>query len=141
MNKNRSWLALITWCVTRALIVGLGSAVVFTGAAVAFAVSAGAKPVAAATQDADNPRERVVAGLVTDDHCGARHDMDSGMNPTECTKMCVRNGSRYVLVEGNKRYALAGSESQLSSLAGQRVNIAGTLDGNTIKVVSTSSGQ
>ena len=141
MNKNRSWLALITWCVTRALIVGLGSAVVFTGAAVAFAVSAGAKPVAAATQDADNPRERVFAGLVTDDHCGARHDMDSGMNPTECTKMCVRNGSRYVLVEGNKRYALAGNESQLSSLAGQRVNIAGTLDGNTIKVVSTSSGQ
>jgi hypothetical protein len=120
----------------------LGSAVLFTGAAVALAASSGVKPVAAATQDdADNPRGRVFAGLITDDHCGARHDMDSGMNPTECTKMCVRNGSRYVLVEGNKRYALAGSESQLGSLAGQRVNIAGILDGNTIKVVSTSSGQ
>jgi hypothetical protein len=119
----------------------LGSAVLFTGAAAAFAVSDSGKPVAAATQEADNPRGRVFAGLITDDHCGARHDMDSGMNPTECTKMCVRNGSRYVLVEGNKKYALAGSESQLGALAGQRVNIAGTLDGNTIKVVSTSSRQ
>ncbi len=141
MNKNRPWLPLITYCVTPALVVALGSAVLFTGAAVAFAVSDGAKPVSAATQEADNPRERVFAGLITDDHCRARHDMDSGMNPTECTKMCVRNGSRYVLVEGNKRYALAGSESQLGALAGQRANIAGTLDGNTIKVTSTSSGQ
>jgi hypothetical protein len=63
------------------------------------------------------------------------------MNPAECTKMCVRAGSKYVLVVGSKRYALAGSESQLDGLAGQRANIAGTLDGNTIKVSSTSSGQ
>jgi hypothetical protein len=140
LNKDRPWLALITFCVTPALIVALGSAVLFTGAAAAFAVSDSARPVAT-TQEADNPRERVFAGLITDDHCGARHDMDSGMNPTECTKMCVRNGSKYVLVEGNKRYALAGSESQLGGLAGQRANIAGTLDGNRIKVSSTSSGR
>jgi len=55
--------------------------------------------------------------------------------------MCVRNGSRYVLVEGNKRYALTGNEGHLDALAGQRVKIAGTLNGNTIKVDSTSSVQ
>jgi len=78
------------------------------------------------------------AGLVTDDHCGARHDMDSGMSPAECTKMCVRNGSSYVLIEGDKRYALAGGEGELDRLAGQRAIIAGTLAGNTIQVDSTA---
>ena len=141
MNNRRAWFGLIAFCVTPALLFALGAAVLFMGAAFAFAGSDAAKPVAAATHQADNPRERVFAGLLTDDHCGARHDMDSDMNPTECTKMCVRNGSRYVLVEGNKRYALAGNESQLDALAGQRVNVAGTLNGNTIKVESTSSVQ
>ena len=62
--------------------------------------------------------------------------MDSGKSPMECTKMCVRNGSKYVLVEGDKKYALAGNESELDGLADQRVKIVGSLDGNTIKVTS-----
>jgi len=139
--NNRRWFGLITFCVTPALVVALGLALLFAGVAVAFAVSDGGKPVAAAAQAAYSPRIRVFSGLITDDHCAARHEMDSGMNPAECTKMCVRNGSRYALVEGDKRYALEGSKSQLDGLAGQRANIAGTLDGNTIKVTSTGSGQ
>jgi hypothetical protein len=67
--------------------------------------------------------------------------MDSGKSPLECTKMCVRNGSKYVLVEGDKKYELAGNESELDGLAGQRVKIVGSLDGNTIKVASINSGQ
>lgn len=140
MDKNPSWFSLIIFCVTPALVVALGAAVLFAGA-VAFAVSGSGKPTGAAVQDSGNSPERIFAGLVTDDHCGARHDMDSDMNPTECTKMCVRNGSKYVLVVGNKRYALAGSERQLDGLAGQRAKIAGTLEGNTIKVGLRSSGQ
>jgi hypothetical protein len=139
LNKHRSWLALITLCVTPALIVALGLAILFAGAAVAFAASNDPRPAAA--QEADKPRERVFAGLITDEHCGARHDMDSGMNPTECTKMCVRTGSKYVLVVGEKRYALVGGENQFDDLAGQRANVAGILDGNTIKVSSVSSVQ
>jgi hypothetical protein len=123
------------------LILALGLAVLFAGAAVAFAVSDGGKPAGAATRAAANPRARVFAGVITDDRCGARHDRDSGMNPTECTKMCVRNGSKYVLIQGNRRYALEGDESQLGGLAGQRANVAGTLDGNTLKVDSTSAVQ
>jgi hypothetical protein len=42
--------------------------------------------------------------------------MDSGKNTMECTKMCVRNGSRYVLVEGDKRYELAGTDSERGEL-------------------------
>jgi hypothetical protein len=67
--------------------------------------------------------------------------MDSGMSPAECTKMCVRNGSRYVLVKGSKTYALAGDESKLEGLAGQRATIVGPLTGHTIKVISTTSAQ
>jgi hypothetical protein len=66
--------------------------------------------------------------------------MDSDKDPTGCAKMCVRNGSKYVLVQGDKRYALAGSESQLEGLAGQRANITGILNGNTIKVSAISPG-
>jgi len=139
VNRSRSWFGLIKLCATPALGVALGCAILFTSAVVAFAVAGGGEPVEAAAPETHEPGERMFAGLVTDDHCGARHDMDSGMSPTECTKMCVRNGSRYVLVEGDKRYALAGTESKLDGLAGQRAKISGTLAGNTIKVDSTSS--
>jgi len=67
--------------------------------------------------------------------------MDSGMNPAECTKMCVRNGSRYVLVKGSKTYALAGDESKLEGLAGQRATIVGALAGHTSKIVGTTAAE
>jgi len=138
LSKSKSWFTFVTFCATPALAVALGSAILFAGAAVALAAPGGAKP--AATQKSNKAR-RAFAGLITDDRCGARHDMDSGKSTTECTKMCVRNGSKYVLVEGDKKYDLAGSGSELDGLAGQRVKIIGSLDGNTIKVDSISSGQ
>ena len=139
MIKRPSWFTLITLCTTPALVVALSLAVLFTSGAVAFATAGGGKP--AANQESSKAKQRVFAGLVTDDHCGGRHDMDSGKSPMECTKMCVRNGSKYVLVEGDKKYDLAGNESELDGLAGQRVKIVGSLDGNTIKVASIISGQ
>jgi hypothetical protein len=138
VNKTRSWFALIRFCATPALAVALGCAILFTSAVVAFAVAGGGEPVEAATQETHSPRERMFAGLVTDDRCGARHDMHSDMNPAECTRMCVRNGSRYVLVEGDKKYALDGNENNLDGIAGQRAKVAGIFDGKTIKVSSAN---
>ena len=139
MIKRPSWFTLITLCTTQALVVALSLAILFTGAAGAFAAADGGKPTT--NQESSKVKGRVFAGLVTDDHCGGRHDMDSGKSTMECTKMCVRNGSKYVLVEGDKKYDLAGNESELDGLAGQRVKIVGSLDGNTIKVASIISGQ
>jgi hypothetical protein len=136
VNNNRSWCMLITVCAAPALMVALGAAVLFTSAAVTFAVAGSGKP---ATQGADDPKVRIFSGLITDDHCGARHDMDSDKSPTECTKMCVRNGSRYLLVQGDRRFVLEGNERRLEEQAGQRTNITGSLDGNTIKVSSASA--
>jgi hypothetical protein len=137
LNTRPSCFTLITLCTTRALLVALSSAVLFTSAAVAFAAADGGKP----TTNQESSKARVFTGLVTDDRCGGRHDMDSGKSTMECTKMCVRNGSKYVLVEGDKKYELAGNESALDAQAGQRVKIIGSLDGNTIKVTSINSGQ
>ncbi len=139
MNKGRSWVALVALCTTRALAVALVSGVLFASATFVLAAAKGGKPVP--TPESTTSKGRVFAGLITDSHCGARHDMDSGKNTMECTKMCVRNGSRYVLVEGDKRYELAGTDSELDGLAGQRVKVVGSLAGNTITIGSISSGQ
>jgi hypothetical protein len=141
VSNPRAWFALITSCAVPALAVALGSAVLFTSAAVGFASDEGSITVEAATQVASDIRQRIFTGLITDDHCRARHDMDSGKSTKECTKMCVRNGSKYVLVEGDKKYDLAGSEAEFDDLAGERVRVVGSLDGNTIKVDSISTGQ
>jgi hypothetical protein len=137
--KRSSWFKLITLCTTQTLVVALSLAVLFTGAAGAFAAADGGKPTT--NQESSKVKGRVFAGLVTDDRCGGRHDMDSGKSPMECTRMCVRNGAKYVLVEGDKKYELAGNESELDGQAGQRVKIIGSLDGNTIRVTSINSGQ
>jgi hypothetical protein len=139
LSNRRSWLAIVRFYATPALVIALGCAILFASVVVAFAVARGGEPVVATTPETHSRGERMFVGLVTDDHCGARHEMDSGMNSSECTKMCVRNGSRYVLVQGNKRYLLVGSESKLDGLAGQRANIAGILNGKTIKLSSTNS--
>jgi hypothetical protein len=46
----------------------------------------------------------------------------------------VRKGAHYVLVDGEKIYALEGDHSQVEKLAGERVNVNGMLEGGTIKV-------
>ena len=78
LNNRRSWFALITFCATPALVVALGLAILFAGAAVAFAGPGGAE--AGRNSWSKQSKGRIFAGLITDDHCGARHDMDSGMS-------------------------------------------------------------
>jgi hypothetical protein len=51
----------------------------------------------------------------------------------------VRNGARYVLVDGEKIYALAGDSTQLEKMAGERVNVSGILKDDTITVKGVTS--
>jgi hypothetical protein len=92
-----------------------------------------------ATQDGSSAGGETFAGLITDDHCGARHDMGSNKNPAECARACVRNGAKYALVNGDKSYALAGNAQELSRRSGQRVTLTGSLEGNTIQVRSIAA--
>jgi hypothetical protein len=75
-------------------------------------------------------------GLVTDSYCGARHQRHSNLTPEVCARMCLRNGATYVLVDGDHRYKLSGSEESLSKLLGTRASITGTRQGETISVSS-----
>lgn len=76
-------------------------------------------------------------GIITDSHCGARHT-NLERSAAECTRMCVRDGSKYVLVNGDKGYEITGDPGQISQLAGQRVKLIGALAGGRIKVTSAT---
>ncbi|MGH9502478.1 MAG: hypothetical protein ACRD20_06475 [Terriglobales bacterium] len=158
-EQPRSWLSLVIFCAVTVLIAALGAAVLFAGASVAFAVahpgqventdpipSESVVPVMMAEAPVEQPTLSepledgatgsvgTFAGMITDSRCGARHRMNSDKTSAECTRSCVRKGAHYVLVDGEKIYALQGDHRQLEKLAGQRVNVTGMLEGDTIKV-------
>src|SRR5215472_18951240 len=90
--------------------------------------------LAAATLFAQSPSggnsaTKTLTGQVTDSMCGATH-MDKSKTPAECTRTCVQQGQKYALVVGKKVYTLEGHDSELDKLAGQRVTVAGKLNGD-----------
>ncbi|HEV2715279.1 MAG TPA: hypothetical protein VGU64_08440 [Terriglobales bacterium] len=136
-RQNHSWLALITFCATTALVAALGLAILIASATVAYAIAQSLKlPSSHTNQPAAPLAEQSFSGVVTDSHCGARHAKNSGKSPAECARACVRNGLQYTLVDGDKVYVLQGQGADLDRLAGQRTTIGGTLSGNTIQVNS-----
>jgi hypothetical protein len=74
-----------------------------------------------------------VSGVVSDAMCGAKHMMQD-KSAAECTRECVKKGSKFALVSGDKLYTLEGHEAELDKYAGQRVTISGTATGDTIAV-------
>jgi len=160
-----SWLALVAFCGVTTLTVALGFGVLFAGGSVTFAVARSAHvsdekqldtQVAPASRDkyveADLPRtsqlkqidesgasSQTFAGMITDSHCGARHSMKSGKSSAECARSCVRNGAHYVLVDGDRNHPLDGNSKQFEALAGERVEVVGMLEGDTIKVKTVAS--
>jgi hypothetical protein len=81
-------------------------------------------------------------GEVSDSMCGAKHMEGS---PAECTKACVKQGSKYALVVGEKVYTLESSDkavlSKLDELAGQKAKVKGVAKGDTIAVSSVAAGK
>ena len=147
MKNHRSWFALVTFCATTAVVVALGMGIFFASVTVAFAVARTVSPVVssdlnrqavsgASAQPQASTGGESFTGVVTDDHCGARHDMGSDKSPSECAKACVRNGAKYALVDGDRTYSLEGNSEELARAAGLRVTVVGSREGNTIEVNS-----
>ena len=134
--QKGTWLGLLTFCSLMTLAASLGLAGLFAGGAAAFATSGGEQ---GQVQKSDPVALQSFSGMITDSQCGARHDQSSGKRSAECARMCVRNGSKYVLVNGDQKNILEGNEAALDHLAGQRVTVKGTLAGDTIKVSSVSA--
>lgn len=86
---------------------------------------------------ADKPQ--TFTGTVSDAMCGAKHTMAG--SDAECTKACVKEGSGYALVVGDKVYKLTGKLDGLDALAGEQAKVTGTQDGDKINVESVSAAK
>jgi hypothetical protein len=82
-------------------------------------------------------------GTVSDAMCGAKHEMSG--SAAGCTRGCVKHGSKYALVSGDKVYTLntrdKAADAELDKLAGEKATVKGTLDGNSIEVASVAAAK
>src|SRR5260370_36774685 len=83
---------------------------------------------------------QTLTGTVSDAMCGAHHMMQ-GASAAQCTRECVKRGSDFALVSGDKVYTLKGGKTQLDKFAGQNVTIKGKVDGKTITVDSIEAAK
>ena len=74
-------------------------------------------------------------GTISDSMCKRKHMMP-GMSDAKCIEECVKAGSSYVLIVGDKVYTLNAKKGALSAFAGTNVEILGELKGDTIQVGS-----
>lgn len=80
---------------------------------------------------------QTLTGTVSDSMCGAKH-MVTNVTPAQCTRECVKQGSDYALVSGDKVYTLKGDAKQIDKYAGQSVTVTGSVSGDTVTVKSIS---
>jgi len=136
------WVSLFVYCILAAFSTALVFAVVVAGGAVALA---GHQDAMAAKSPNELPSSAAhrqgtrFTGMITDSICGARHMRNSHLSSAECAQACVRKGANYVLVDGERRYLLIGGEDSVARLAGVRVNVIGTLEGDAILVNSAAA--
>jgi len=87
-------------------------------------------------------KDQTFTGEVSDAMCGAKHMME---NKAECTRDCVKKGSNYSLVVGDKVYTLhttnKGNLDELNSLAGEKAKVTGTANGDTIEVSKVAAAK
>jgi hypothetical protein len=77
-------------------------------------------------------------GVISDSMCVLHHESGAeGQDTTDedCTRDCVRGGSRYVLIVEKQVFAIANQDHEgLAAHAGRRVRVSGSRSGETITV-------
>ena len=131
MKHRRFWLELVTISAITSLALALALATVGVSATVASAED----PAPAQA----SPASQTFSGVVTCSLCGAKHNTSMNQSAAGCTKICLKKGGGYALVDGEKVYKLAGGTDYLDKFAGERVTVAGTLNGDTIRVTSVDA--
>ena len=85
-------------------------------------------------------KSETLSGEVSDSMCGAKHEMPG--KAADCTRACVKHGSNYALVVGDKVYTLQTSDQAtldtLDKLAGAKAKVTGEVDGTTVTVKSVT---
>lgn len=82
--------------------------------------------------------QQTYEGMVTCSRCGGRHPAKSGQTAAQCSLTCVRGGSGFALVDGEVLYVLNGDREMIKHYIGQRAEVAGLAEGNSIRVSSIS---
>ena len=81
--------------------------------------------------------KQTLTGAVSDSMCGMQHMAGS---PVECTRTCVGHGAKYMLVVGDKVYALNTTDKTvlavLDQQAGKNATVTGVVNGVGVEVSS-----
>lgn len=78
---------------------------------------------------------QTLTGTVSDAMCGKKHMMQ-GVTAAQCTRECVKSGSDYALVVGDKVYTLKGDKAVFDKFAGANVIVKGKTSGSVVTVES-----
>jgi len=78
-------------------------------------------------------------GTISDSMCKAKHGGDEhagkAKSDRDCVEKCIKGGSDYVFVSGDKVYTIANQKfAGLKTHAGHQVNLTGEMKGDTITV-------
>jgi hypothetical protein len=90
-------------------------------------------------------QEQTWTGVISDSMCKRHHESGAeGQDTTDpdCTRDCVKGGSRYVLVVDEVIHAVANQDhQQLPEYAGMRVVVRGVLRGDAIQVATVEKAR
>ena len=82
--------------------------------------------------------EQSWTATISDSMCKMKHESGAeGQETTNanCTRDCVKGGSKYVLIVGEKVYAVANQDhAGLAAHAGETVRVSGELKGEAITI-------
>lgn len=92
----------------------------------------------------DPPREEIFVGFITDTECGPDHSTmrakgGMGANDKQCTLACVAKGATFGFVDANRHFFQLDEQELPRPFAGEKVRVAGRIDGDTILVTSISA--
>ena len=137
MKENRFWLELVTLCAIASLALAIGIATLGVSAVLAFAKPSPVQSVPTEKTQAGEAQASF-SGVLTCSICGAKHDTRMNQSAAGCTKICLKKGASYALVDGDKVYKLQGNDEYLDKYAGERVTVSGTLQGDILQVNSVA---
>jgi hypothetical protein len=83
---------------------------------------------------------KTITGTVSDAMCGKTHMM-KGASAAKCTRECVKGGTDYALVVGDRVYTLQGDKAVIDKFAGANVAVKGELSGSTVTMESIKAAQ
>jgi hypothetical protein len=135
MKANRFWIEIITLCTGVAFALALTLAII--GAAV---VASGQTPEPPRSVAPPAARQQTFVGMVTCSRCLAKHSAKIGATASDCARVCIHDGAKFALVDGDQTYILEGDPASLKLVAGQRARIVGERNGGTITVASVTAG-